>query len=205
MPKNEDFFGYFRRASMNAVEAARTFRELVADWKPDSDRIERIHEIEKEGDLVRHELVDKLNRTFITPIDREDIYALSGELDDIIDMIQACTDRMQIYCLGKIDANIIKMAEILEKSAMALQKAISEMNDKKKSRRVLDYLIEVNQLENEGDAMLRVLLKELFCKCRAEDALEVMKLKETYEAVEAAIDKCENCACTIESIVVKHS
>lgn len=205
MPKDEDFYGYFKKASKIAVDAARTFKELVGSWSPDSKKIDEIHAIEKEGDLVRHELVDKLNRTFITPIDREDIYSLSGELDDIIDMIQACTDRMQIYCIGKINPDTIKLAEILEKSAIALEKAIGDMQDKKKTRRVMDHVIEVNQLENEGDTMLRKLLRDLFCGCKAEDALEIMKMKEMYEAIEAAIDKCEDCACSIESIVVKHS
>ncbi|MFA5859835.1 MAG: DUF47 family protein [Elusimicrobiota bacterium] len=204
MPKDENFQGMFSRTSKNVVEAAKTFHQLVKNWDAGSPLIDKIHEIEHEGDLIRHELVDKLNRTFITPIDREDIYALSGELDDIIDMIQAVMDRMKIYRIRKIDDGLVKLAEILERSAVLVDKAICEMDDKKKVTRVMDYCIEINQLENEGDNMFKKLLADLFDGDDAsKNPLEVIKWKETYEAVEAALDKCENVACTIESIVVK--
>ncbi len=204
LPRDENFHELFAKASKNVVEGAKTFKELIDHWSVNDSRIDKIHAQEKEGDLIRHELVDRLNRTFITPIDREDIYALSGELDDVIDMIQACADRMQIYRIEKVDPDLARLAEILEKSAVAVDAAISDMQDKKKARRVLDHLIEVNQLENEGDNVVKKLLRDLFEKGTSANALEVFKLKETYEAVEAAIDKCEDVACTIESIVVKH-
>lgn len=202
-PHDESFQEMFSRASKNMVKTATTFKLLVEKWDPMDEKIETIHELEKEGDLIRHELVDKLNRTFITPIDREDIYALSGELDDIVDKIQATTDRMKIYRINRSDEGLIKLAEILEKATMLLDKAISESGDKKNIRRVLDYTIEINQLENEGDNVFKKMLANLFDNGANSHPLDVVKWKDTYEAIEAAIDKCEDVACTIESIVVK--
>ncbi|MBI4722752.1 MAG: DUF47 family protein [Candidatus Stahlbacteria bacterium] len=113
MPRDENFWNMFARASKNVVEAAKNFKLLIAQWDSVEEKIEKIQELEHEGDLIRHELVDKLNRSFITPIDREDIYELSGELDDIVDMIQACADRMQIYKLdfsGPHDEGLLELA-----------------------------------------------------------------------------------------------
>lgn len=202
-PHDESFQEMFSRASKNVVKAATTFKLLVEKWNPEDEKIEVIHELEKEGDRIRHELVDKLNRTFITPIDREDIYALSGELDDIVDMIQATTDRMKIYRINRSDKGLMQLAEILEKATILLDKAIEESNDKKNVRRVLDYFIEINQLENEGDNLFKQILGNLFDNGAAGHALEVVKWKDTYEAIEAAIDKCEDVACTVESVIVK--
>lgn len=205
IPKEEKFQDMFSRASKNVVEAAGIFKDIISDWNSSSNKIERIHELEKEGDTIRHELVDKLNHTFITPIDREDIYELSGELDDIIDMIQACVDRMQIYNLKFSGSEgLLHLAEALQKSTVSLDKAIDEMHDEKKRRRVLEYCIEINVYENEGDNLIRKLLRELFEGRTKTSSLEIMLWKEIYEFVEAIIDKCEDVACTIESIVVKN-
>jgi len=205
MPKDGNFQEIFSRASKNVVKGARAFVELLEKWDGSEEMLEPIHTLEREGDIIRHELVDKLNRTFITPFDREDIYGLSGELDDIIDMIQACSDRMQIFGIKKITDELKSLAVIVEKATILLDNAIEEMNDKKKTVRVLDYLIEVNRLENEGDNVVKKALRELFEKGDNAHALDIFKLKETYEAVEEAIDKCESVAHTIEGIVVKNT
>lgn len=205
LPRDEKFQDIFNRASANIVEAAKSFKLLMTKWDANSELFEKIRELEHEGDLIRHELVDKLNHTFITPFDREDIYGLSGDMDDIVDMIQACTDRMQIYNLNfSGNDGVFQLAEIVEKSAIALDKAISNMHDDKKKSRICDYCIEVNQYENEGDVVVRKLLKGLFADRSKISSLEVILFKEVYEFAESIIDKCETVAHTIESVVVKN-
>jgi uncharacterized protein len=205
IPRDEKFQDMFSKASKNVVEAAKTFKEAIGEWKLNKEKVNKIHDLEREGDLIRHELIDKLNHTFITPIDREDIYDLSGELDDIVDMIQASIDRMQIYDLDfSGNEGLLHLAEVVEKSSILLDNAINDMHDNKKKRRVLDQCIEINQLENEGDNLIRKLLRSLFEDRKAMSSLDIMLWKEIFEFVESIIDKCEDVACTIESIVVKN-
>jgi len=203
MPKEEKFQGIFSRSSKNVMEAAKTFKIMLQEWNFD---VTRIHEIENEGDMIRHELIHKLNNTFITPIDREDIYNLSSELDDIVDMMQACADRLLIYNLKKPadDDGLVQLTEIIEKATLLIDKAITDMHDEKKRNRICDYTIEINQLENQGDLLARKLLKNLFEKPNKEKTLEIIIWKEVYEFLEDIIDKCEDVACTIESIIVKN-
>jgi len=203
IPKEQKFFEMFERAAKNAVATARTYRELVKDYRPDHPNIQKIRDLEHEGDIITHEVLDSLNRTFITPFDREDIHGLTSDLDNIVDAIQAVSDRMHMYHINRVDPNVIKLAEILEKSAQEVEKAVREMADIKNARRVLDYCIEINRLENEGDSALTHAIENLFRG--TPDPLEVIKWKEVYEITEAAIDRCEDVANTIEGIVVKNA
>ena len=202
-PKDEGFFDILEEASENVVKGAKAFRELVSHWSLDSELIPQIREIEHEGDRMTHEVIDRLNRTFITPIDREDIHGLAKELDDVIDIIQATMDRMQLYRIDRSSPILVQMAEVLVKATDAIGKAIKSLRDLKHSRRTLDFCIEINRLENEGDAILKVALGELFATPK--DVLEIIKWKETYENAEYATDKCEDIANIIEGIVVKNA
>ncbi len=202
IPREEKFFDMFERAAKNVEVAARLFRNLAEDWNLKDPKIQQIRELEHEGDIVTHEIMDKLNRTFITPIDREDIHALTGKLDDIIDLIQAITDRMFLYNINKTDKELTELARILETSVEEVNKAITGLRDFGRSRRILDYCIEINRLENEGDHVLKNAIAKLFKE--SGEPLEVMKWKEIYEVTETAIDKCEDVANIIEGIVVKH-
>ena len=203
IPKDEKFFDILEEASDNVEKGAGVFLELVSDWSLTSPKIQQIRELEHEGDRMTHEVIDRLNRTFITPIDREDIHALATELDDVIDIIQATMDRMQLFRIDKTSPILIQMSEVLVKATHAIGKAIISLRDLKHSRRTLDFCIEINRLENEGDAILKVGLGELFATPR--DVLEIVKWKEVYEAAEYATDKCEDIANIIEGIVVKNA
>jgi predicted phosphate transport protein (TIGR00153 family) len=203
IPKDEKFFDILEEASDNVQKGAAVFRDLVADWSLTSDKIQQIRDLEHEGDRMTHEVIDRLNRTFITPIDREDIHSLATELDDVIDIIQATMDRMQLYRIDKTSPILVQMAEVLVKATHAIGKAIKSLRDLKHSRRTLDFCIEINRLENEGDAILKVALGELFATPK--DVLETIKWKEIYEASEYATDKCEDIANVIEGIVVKNA
>jgi predicted phosphate transport protein (TIGR00153 family) len=203
IPKDEKFFDILEEAADNIHKAAVAFHDLASNWSPTSPQFQHIRDLEHEGDRMTHELIDKLNRTFITPIDREDIHALASEIDDVIDVIQAITDRMQLYRIDKSSPFLIKMAEVVVKSTDAVGKAVKSLRDLSHTRRTLDFCIETNRLENEGDALLKEALGDLFSNPK--DVLEVMKWKEIYEQTEFATDKCEDIANVIEGIVVKNA
>ena len=203
IPKEQKFFEMFSRAAKNAVATAHTYTELVRTYRPDHPNTQMIRDLEHEGDIITHEVMDSLNRTFITPFDREDIHALASEIDNILDSIQAVSDRMQMYHIEHPDPLLAKLADILEKAVVEVEKAVREMADFKNARRVLDHCIEINRLENEGDGALTEAVRNLFKD--AQNPLEVIKWKEVYEITESAIDRCEDVANTIEGIVVKNA
>lgn len=203
IPKEEKFFDLLEEAADNMIKSAQAFHELVSHWSPTSPLFQSIRELEHQGDRMTHELIDKLNRTFITPLDREDILALGSELDDVVDVIQATTDRMELFRLRQSSPQLVKMAEVLLKATEVLGKAIKSLRDLSHTRRTLDFCIEVNRLENEGDALLKEALRELFSDPK--DVLDVIKWKEIYEAAEFATDKCEDIANVIEGIIVKNA
>ena len=203
IPKDEGFFDILEEASENVVKGAKAFRELVGHWSLSSELIPQIREIEHEGDRMTHEVIDRLNRTFITPIDREDIHDLAKELDDVIDIIQATMDRMQLYRIETSCPTLLQMVEVLLKSTEVVDKAIKSLRDMKHTRRTLDFCIEVNRLENEGDAIFKTALGNLFLNKK--DVLDIIRWKEVYEAAEFATDKCEDIANIIESIIVKNA
>ena len=207
IPKDEKFFNLLDEASVNAHKAAQAFRELIGHWSLESPQFEVIRDLEHEGDRMTHEVIDKLNRTFITPIDREDILSLVGEIDDVVDIIQATTDRMELYRIEHTTPYLLKMADVLVKSTEAVGKAVRSLRALTHSRRTLDFCIEANRLENEGDVILKDAIRELFSTVPVshQDVLGIMKWKEIYEAAEYATDKCEDIANVIEGIVVKNA
>jgi uncharacterized protein len=205
IPKEEKFFDLLEEAMDNAIKAAVTFRTMCQDWSLSSPHIQKIRDLEHEGDRMTHEVIDKLNRTFITPIDREDILALTSEIDDVVDILQATTDRMQLYRIPNSTPQLIKMADVVVRCTEVIGKAVKSLRDLSHSRRTLDFCIEANRLENEGDTLLKEALGQLFADEKATNVLEILKWKEIYEATEYATDKCEDIANVIEGIVVKNA
>ena len=201
IPREEKFFELFEAQADHNVEAAKVFKDLAQKWASDSAPFDRLRDIEHEADITTHEIKDKLNRTFVTPFDREDIHGLASELDDIVDLIQSVASRMNLYRVDHSTEDLVQLADILWQSTENVRKAVRELKNSQKSRRLFDYCIEINRLENAGDHALEAAIGRLFSG--KPDALEVMKWKEIYEGIETAIDKCEDVAHTIESIVVK--
>jgi predicted phosphate transport protein (TIGR00153 family) len=203
IPKEEKFFELFETQAAHNVQAAQVFAEMIKNWSLESPAIKNLQDIEHEADITTHEIYDKLNRTFITPFDREDIRDLAAELDDVVDLIQSIAIRMQLYRVGRATEEMGQLSEILLRATENVRKAIAELQNPEKQRRVLDYCIEINSLENAGDRALEVAIGKLFQG--TPDPLEVIKHKEIYEGIETAIDKCEDVAHTLETILVKHS
>jgi uncharacterized protein len=203
IPKEEKFFELFDQQAAHNVNAAKLFKELVENWDAKSPLLHKLQEIEHEADITTHEIYDRLNRTFVTPFDREDIHALASELDDVVDLVQSTASRMALFHIDKVNKDLIAMAGIYWDATESVRKAVAEMNIPEKRRRVKDHLIEINRLENAGDRALENAISRLFEG--KPDPLEVIKWKEIYEGLEEAIDKCEDVAGTIETILVKNA
>jgi uncharacterized protein len=204
IPKEEQFFDLLQNGAANASRATEEFNALMHEWSPQSARFERIRELEHEGDLITHEVIDKLNRTFITPIDREDIHTLAGEIDDVCDIMQALADRMQLYELGgKIPETMLKMSVLLVTSGKLMESAVREIHRFRKNSRVHDHCREIKRIENEADDLLKHALADLFKN--NPDPMYVIKWKEIYESIENAHDKLSGIANTLEGIIVKNA
>ncbi len=201
--KEEAFFDMFERATKNLVASVQVFAAAIKDFRQLEKGVQQLDELEHEGDIITHEIMDRLNRTFITPIDRDDIHAIAAGIDDVLDLTEEVADRIYLYKLGKPTDYLVQMALILEQSVLEVAKAITSLRDLKRPRRILDYAIEINRLENEADMLLKHAMVQLFDA--AGSPLEVIKWKEVYESLEKAIDKCEDMAVVIESVVVKNA
>ncbi|HPM42307.1 MAG TPA: DUF47 family protein [Candidatus Omnitrophota bacterium] len=203
LPKDPNFFDLFDRQAAYAVDAAVYFKELVAGGSVDEKSLQKMKDIEHQGDEVAHEIIDRLNKTFITPFDREDIHALTKELDDIVDMLFTIVNRMRVYKVHSPDKNLIEFAGVIEKSVRSVECAVKAMRDTKHLRAVSDACVEINSFENVGDALRDAVLAELFDT--AKDPITVIKMKEIYQDAETVLDICEDVAHVVESILVKQA
>jgi len=203
IPKELNFFDLFERQVGFAVDASGFFKQIVSSGKIDQSVLQKIRDIEHQGDETAHTIIGQLNKTFITPFDREDIYALAKELDDVVDMINTILGRMAIYKLSGVNDHLIKFAVMIDDSVNALALAVKGMRNTKNSKSVIDACVEINRLENEGDSMRDMVLAELFEK--ENNPIMVIKLKEIYQDAETLLDICEDIANVVESILVKQA
>src|SRR5213079_763931 len=199
IPKEVRFFDYFEQQSRNIIQAAGLLQELIHTFADARAKAYAIKEVEHAGDQITHEIVRRLNTTFITPIDREDIHDLATRLDDVLDYIEAAAERLVVYRIKEPTSASRAMAEVIVKQAAAMDRAI-------KCLRTMDpgfheHAVEVNRLENAADNLLRDSLAALFDE--AGDPIEVIKWKEIYETMEIVTDRCEDVANVIEGIILK--
>lgn len=201
IPKEEKFFILFQEMAKLLIEGAQKLKDLTENFDQIEHYQKKIKEVEHEGDKKTHEIIQKLNKTFITPIDREDIYDLASALDDILDLIDASAQRMFLYKIESVTTEAKNFAFIILKSCQAIEKAIRKMD--KKHEEVNESFVEINELENEADKVLRESLGKLFSE--EKDPIRLIKWKEIYETLERVTDKCEDVANIIETVVVKHA
>ena len=202
-PKEDNFFDYFEQLAGKIDEGSQFFLEMARNHNYSAARVSRLKEIEHEADGIAHKTYERMHKTFLTPIDREDIYALVNKMDSIMDVIEATAIRIHMYNVKKPDDEIIKQAEILFQAITKIKEIIHGLRDMKNSKMILDGCVEINTLENAGDVVLRSIITELFIK--EKDAIELIKWKEIFERIEEAIDVCEDVSNTVEGIVLKHA
>lgn len=201
-PKEIDFFEIFDRASLNITKAGVMLVAMMEKFDRLEERSKEIYEVEQEGDVLTHEIMKKLNKTFITPIDREDLYALASRLDDILDLIWAAVDRLVVFKITETTKEAITMSKDILATTELIHKAIHKLKEKQYTH-VQDHCIEINRLENRIDRDFRDALGRLFDEVK--DPILIIKWKEIYEHLEDASDKCEDVANVLEAIVLKYA
>src|SRR6202163_64748 len=201
MPRDEKFFSLFLSQVELICEAARLLLDGV---KAGPSRLAlvatEIRNIEHQGDEVIHEIFTRLNSTFITPLDPEDIHSLSTRLDDVLDGIEDAAHRLMAYRVSPIPQRIVQVCEMIYTCSRTLKKAFEALDKKKE---VMEHCIEINRLENEADHLVRGLVTDLFET--EKDCIAIIKLKEIYEFLEATMDHCEDVADVLQNVVVKNS
>ncbi len=201
LPKEDEYFTFFSQMGSKIEEAARLLAEMIERGKPEFEEyIKRIKDVEHECDTITHKMTTKLNKSFITPFDREDIYHLSVALDDICDYIDAGARAIVMYDIGESTHYTRALVKVIQQLGAEISKAVSILN---KPVGINSHFVEIHRLENEADDIYFRAIRELFLD--ATDPILVIKLKEIYEILENATDRCESVANIIESIVLKHN
>ena len=203
MPRETSFFDFFERHAALTIEGTREFLAVAQGTRPLGPGAKRIKEIEHETDVITHGCVEALHMTFITPIDRNDIYRLITRMDDIMDFMEAASERLALYELEVMRPEIAEMALILVKAAEAMAEALKGLRDMKNAPAILAKCIEINRLENEADAVLRAAVAKLFKE--ETNPITVIKWKEIFEALEEATDRAEDVANIIEGVILEHA
>lgn len=203
LPKEFEFFDLFDTLGRHIETVIARFQEIIDKGSVTDEDVQSIREIEHTADNVTHEIIDKLNKTFITPFDREDIHVLAHELDGVIDIILKMSNLMRIYKISGIDKKFIEVVGLINSSGAALAQAVKGLRDFKNSKPIIDNCIEVNRLENVGDHLRNEVIGELFSNNN--DAIYIMKWKDIFQNAEKVLDQCERVAKTIEAILVKQA
>ncbi len=198
IPREAKFFEMFSQMSSNCTEGARLLRDILQNFENVEVRIQKLKEIEHKGDELTHAVITKLNQTFITPFDREDIHKLASQLDDVLDFVNAAGERLLVYKITNPPPASVELAGIIVRQCEQLEKAVGLLE---KQQGVLDYCVEINRLENEADDVSRTAIGRLFE--REKDPISLIKVKELYEILETATDKAEDAANVLESVVLK--
>ena len=198
-PREREFFDLFEEAGANIVRAAELLERMLEQWPDQGELARDVVVCEQEGDRITHDIIQRLNSTFVTPIDREDIYALASALDDIVDFVEEVSDFLALYRIEAPMDAAIELARILHQSSRAIAGAIPRLRTFKD---IHHYTVEVNRLENDGDRVVRQALASLFE--RGIDPMLVIRWKDIYERLEDGIDATETTANILEGIVIKN-
>jgi hypothetical protein len=199
IPREEKFYSDFLAMADELQKGARLLEGMVAPDHPIWDKAEEIKEVEHKCDFLTHEIIQRLNRTFVTPIDREDIHELARSLDDVMDAIDACATVIRLYRLSAVRFGARELARVVSASTVEIRKAIAALSEGKS---LATHAVEINRLENEADRLHQQAVVRLFDE--ETNPIVVMKWKETLDFLEQATDRCEDVANVIEGVAVKH-
>jgi predicted phosphate transport protein (TIGR00153 family) len=199
-PKEREFFDLFEEAGANIVRAAELLERMLEHWPDQSELSRDVLVCEHEGDRITHDIIQRLNSTFVTPIDREDIYALASALDDIVDYIEEVADFMGLYRIEAPMTQAQQLARVLHQSCRALCQAMPRLRTFKDIRH---FTVEINRLENDGDRIVREALASLFD--HGTDPMVVIRWKDIFDRLEDAVDSTETVANILEGIVIKNT
>ncbi|HWC20096.1 MAG TPA: DUF47 family protein [Terriglobales bacterium] len=198
IPRETRFFGMFAEMTNNLTDGARLLKAILQDMKDVESRVEQLKTIEHRGDEMTHDILTRLNQTFITPFDREDIHKLASSLDDVLDFVHAAGEQLVMYKITELTPSAPQLADVIVRQGEQLCRAIEHLE---KKNNVLQYCVEINRLENEADRIASMALGQLFET--ETNPIALIKKKELYETLETATDKAEDAANVIESVVVK--
>jgi predicted phosphate transport protein (TIGR00153 family) len=198
IPRETRFFDMFAEMANNLTDGARLLKAILQDMKDVSSRVEQLKTIEHRGDEMTHEILTRLNQTFITPFDREDIHKLASSLDDVLDFVYSAGERLVMYKITDLTPSAPQLADVVVRQGEQLCLAVAHLG---KKNNVLQYCVEINRLENEADRITRAALGQLFET--ETNPITLIKKKELYEVLETATDKAEDAANVLESVVVK--
>ena len=203
LPTEVRFFDWFNKSAENVHEGARLLHELLADYRDVDSRVAQINEIEHRGDFIVHETMDLLRRSFITPLDSDDIRALISGLDDVVDYVDATADALPLYKVEQPIPEAEQLTQLLLRMAEQIATAVPMLSEKKKLPQILKCTVEINRLENEADRTLRVALARLVEE--RGDWFELFRWKEILQLIEEATDKCEDVADVLQAVVQKNA
>lgn len=199
-PREESFFDLFLEAAKNIHEAGRLLKAMVENYDKPPEMARQIKDKEHEGDRLTHELIKRLNKTFLTPFDREDIHALASALDDVLDLIEGAADRMVVYKIEKQTPEARQLADLIYQSTKIMVEGVGSL---RKLHAILPHCVEINRLENEADRVSRDAVARLFAE--QHDPIFIIKWKEIYETLEEATDRCEDVANVLEGVALKNA
>ncbi len=203
LPHDEKFYTFFEESAQNLVNAAKMLQELGHCSAADHPKIvERINELEHQGDAITHRIYAELSATFVTPFDREDIHHLASTLDDVMDYIDGCASRFVLYKVPKCPHDMSTLMGILYNSVIELQKGVTLLRDFRKAKDLQETLRQVHDYESQADSVFEHAIAGLFEN--EKDAIQIIKHKELYVELETATDACEDAANVMESLLIKH-
>ncbi len=200
LPHEKSFFAKFNQQAENVYAGALALVEMLEHFDNPAAGAEKIESYEHIGDNITHEIMTKLNQTFITPFDREDIHELASKIDDVIDLVDAAGTRLVIYQVKVVRPGVVDLAKTVRDATAQIVAAVRVLE---KENHILDHCIEINRLENQADHQCRDLIASLFEQ--EKDPVQIIKWKEIIETLEFATDKCEDVANVIETVTLKNA
>ncbi len=202
IPREDKFYRLFEQDAANVLRGAQLLNDLLNHFSDVATKVKLIQATEHEGDTITHEIFEQLNRTFVTPLDREDIAAIAHALDDVLDYIEASADAFQLYDIDEPTSAAIELGELILQATQQVQKGIGAMRHRKQAAEVREAVVEINRIENLADQVYRGAMSTLF---RQADPVRMIKWKQVYDYLEEATDLCEDVGDVLQGVLLKNA